>query len=119
MGEEDQRNNHSSAVGRVIAVAETYPSPEEVARIASETILAVMTRGGTASSGSDKSGPGDWFWKDSWRYNTDRVISHLSTATQMVDGNKTLDAEGVDGHLARALCRIAFVYLKFKKGKIQ
>jgi hypothetical protein len=37
----------------------------------------------------------------------------------MVDGNKTLDAEGVDGHLARALCRIAFVYLKFKKGKIQ
>lgn len=100
-------------------MTETYPSPEEVARIAGETILALMTRGGTAASGSDKSGPGDWFWRDSWRYNTDRVISHLSTATQMVDGNKPEDTEGVEGHLARALCRAAFVYVKFKQGKIQ
>jgi hypothetical protein len=100
-------------------VAETYPSPEEVACVASETILALMTRGGTASSGSDKSGPGDWFWRDNFRYNTDRIISHLSAATQMIDGNKNMDAEGPEGHLARALCRAAFVFIKFKKGKIK
>ncbi|NCZ97127.1 hypothetical protein EBZ02_08270 [bacterium] len=76
-----------------------------------------MTGGGKAKTGSTKSGPGEWFTRDSIRYSADRAIKHLATAMMMLDGNKDEDAEGIQGHLDRALCRVAFVSMKIKKGQ--
>lgn len=94
-----------------------FPSPEQVQWFASITIRSIMTKGGKAKTGSSKSGPGQWFTRDSIRYSADRAIKHLTTAMMMLDGNKDEDEEGIQGHLQRALCRVAFVAMKVAKGQ--
>ena len=94
-----------------------YPTPDQVADYAAIVIESIMTGGGKAATGSTKSGPGQWFTRDSIRYSCDRAITHLVTAMKMLDGNKDEDDEGIQGHLDRALCRAAFVSMKTKKGQ--
>jgi len=96
---------------------QAFPSPEQVQWFASITIRSIMTKGGKAKTGSIKSGPGQWFTRDSIRYSADRAIKHLTTAMMMLDGNKDEDEEGIQGHLQRALCRVAFVAMKVAKGQ--
>ena len=50
------------------------PSKEQVASLASELVLQIMSRG------SNKSGAGEWYTRDSLRYHTDRIGKHLSVA---------------------------------------
>jgi hypothetical protein len=95
----------------------SYPLPDEIAMNASKEIVHVMTRGGKSKTGSTKSGPGEWFTRDSIRYSADRAVSHMATAMMMLDGNKKEDKEGVVGHLQRALCRAAMVLYKIRKGQ--
>ena len=88
-----------------------YPSKEYVARVASELVLEVMGKG------SDKSGQGEWFTRDSLRLVSDRVHTHLATALMMHDGNKPdPDPQGEDmrDHAARAVVRAVMVYLKLE-----
>jgi len=95
----------------------SYPLPDEIAMNASKEIVHVMTRGGKSKTGSTKSGPGEWFTRDSIRYSADRAVSHMAIAMMMLDGNKKEDKEGVVGHLQRALCRAAMVLYKIRKGQ--
>ena len=91
------------------------PSIYEVASEAFSTVTRIMEKG------SDKSSFGEWFFKDSRRYNADRAISHICQAMMQIDGNrKDPDTNGetpVD-HLERALVRAAFLLFKSKRGKI-
>lgn len=90
------------------------PSIDDVAESAAASIRHVMNRG------SSKSGYGQWFDRDSMRYNSDRAISHITTAMRQLDGNTPLvDAHGETAidHLERALCRCAFLLEKIKGGK--
>jgi len=91
------------------------PSINEVASEAFSTITSIMEKG------SDKSAFGEWFYKDSCRYNSDRVINHICQAMMQIDGNRQdPDANGETStdHLERALVRAAFLLFKCKKGKI-
>ena len=93
----------------------TPPSINEVASEAFSTITSIMERG------SDKSAFGEWFYKDSRRYNSDRVINHVCQAMMQIDGNRQdPDANGETStdHLERALVRAAFLLFKCKRGKI-
>lgn len=88
----------------------------DVASEAHATICRIMDKG------SDKSVFGQWFHTDSRRYNSDRLISHVTQAMMQLDGNRpTLDANNEDAvaHLERALVRAAFLLFKVKRGKIQ
>ena len=91
------------------------PSIHEVASEAFTTVTKIMEKG------SDKSAFGEWFFKDSRRYNSDRVINHICQAMMQIDGNRQdPDANGetpID-HLERALVRAAFLLFKYKRGKI-
>jgi hypothetical protein len=91
------------------------PSIHEVASEAFTTVTKIMEKG------SDKSAFGEWFDKDSRRYNSDRVINHICQAMMQIDGNRQdPDANGetpID-HLERALVRAAFLLFKCKRGKI-
>lgn len=94
----------------------TEPTIEDVAKSASAVIARVMNRG------SNKSRFGEWFHKDSLRYNSDRAIAHMTRAMQQIDGNvSSPDGSGetcID-HMERALVRAAFCYYKAKEGKIR
>jgi len=97
-----------------VQVDSRVPSIDEVAEGAAASIRHVMNRG------SSKSGYGQWFDRDSMRYNSDRAISHITTAMRQLDGNSPLvDAHGETAidHLERALCRCAFLLEKIKGGK--
>ena len=88
------------------------PTIEDVAESAAASIRRVMNHG------SSKSAYGEWFTKDSIRYNSDRAISHICQAMKQLDGNVPLmDANGETGidHLERALCRVAFLLEKIKR----
>lgn len=88
----------------------------DVASEAHATICRIMDKG------SDKSAFGEWFHTDSRRYNSDRLISHVSQAMMQLDGNRpALDSNNEDAvaHLERALVRAAFLLFKVKRGKIQ
>lgn len=94
----------------------TEPTIEDVAEAAKHVITKVMSRG------SSKSRFGEWFHKNSLRYNSDRVISHVTKAMQQIDGNMSSpDGSGETclDHAERALVRAAFVYYKIKEGKIR
>lgn len=94
----------------------TEPTIESVATHASNVISRVMSRG------SNKSRFGEWFHKNSLRYNSDRAIAHMTRAMQQIDGNVgSPDGSGetcID-HLERALVRAAFTLYKAKEGKIR
>ena len=92
------------------------PTVEEVADSARSVIEKIMSRG------SAKSRFGEWFHNNSLRYNSDRVVSHITKAMQQIDGNMSSpDGSGETclDHAERALVRAAFVYYKIKKGKIR
>jgi hypothetical protein len=92
------------------------PSIYEVASEAFSTVMKIMEKG------SDKSAFGEWFYKDSRRYNSDRVISHICQAMMQIDGNRQDPdkyGESSIDHLERALVRAAFLLFKCKRGKIQ
>ena len=92
------------------------PSIHEVASEAFTTVTKIMEKG------SDKSLFGEWFYKDSRRYNSDRVISHICRAMMQIDGNRQdpdLGGETSIDHLERALVRAAFLLFKCKRGKIE
>jgi len=94
----------------------TEPTIESVATHASDVIKKIMNRG------SSKSGFGDWFHKNSLRYNSDRSISHMTKAMQQIDGNVSSpddSGETCIDHLERALVRAAFTLYKAKEGKIR
>jgi len=94
----------------------TEPTIESVATHASDVIKKIMNRG------SSKSGFGDWFHKNSLRYNSDRAISHMTKAMQQIDGNVSSpddSGETCIDHLERALVRAAFTLYKAKEGKIR
>jgi hypothetical protein len=42
----------------------SYPTPEELGDFAKQIIMEVMAPRGGSSTGSDKSGPGEWYTKD-------------------------------------------------------
>lgn len=90
------------------------PSIYEVASEAFSTVTRIMEKG------SDKSAFGEWFDKDSRRYNADRVISHICQAMMQIDGNRQdpdkYGETSID-HLERALVRAAFLLFKCKRGK--
>jgi hypothetical protein len=95
---------------------EIAPSISEVASEAQATISKIM------NMGSDKSVFGQWFHTDSRRYNSDRLIGHVTQAMMQLDGNRpALDANNEDAiaHLERALVRAAFLLYKAKRGKIE
>jgi hypothetical protein len=92
------------------------PSIHEVASEAFTTVTKIMEKG------SDKSSFGEWFYKDSRRYNSDRAISHICRAMMQIDGNRQDPDSGNEtsiDHLERALVRVAFLLFKCKRGKIQ
>lgn len=92
------------------------PSIHEVASEAFTTVTKIMEKG------SDKSLFGEWFYKDSRRYNSDRAISHICKAMMQIDGNRQdpdLGGETSIDHLERALVRAAFLLFKCKRGKIE
>jgi hypothetical protein len=94
----------------------TPPSINEVASEAYTTVVKIM------EAGSDKSAFGEWFHKDSRRYNSDRAIKHVCQAMMQLDGNApTPDSKGEDyiAHLERALVRAAFLLFKCKRGKTE
>jgi len=94
----------------------TEPTIEDVATYASIVIKKIMNRG------SSKSGFGDWFHKNSLRYNSDRAISHMTKAMQQIDGNVSSpddSGETCIDHLERALVRAVFTLYKAKEGKIR
>ena len=41
-----------------------YPKPEDLGDFAKQIIMEVMTPRGGSSTGSDKSGPDEWYTKD-------------------------------------------------------
>jgi hypothetical protein len=85
------------------------PSTEQVASLAAELIRQIM------SKGSDKSGTGEWYTRDSLRYHTDRITKHLSVALTQIDGNSANpddSGETFKDHLARVVCRAVFAYIK-------
>lgn len=85
------------------------PSTEQVASLAAEIIRQIM------SKGSDKSGTGEWYTRDSLRYHTDRITKHLGIAMTQIEGNaKNPDESGENykDHLARVVCRAVFAYIK-------
>ena len=92
------------------------PSILEVASEASTTVCRIMEKG------SDKSTFGQWYYQDSFRYNSDRAISHLCQALMQMDGNRPDPDPNGETHLAhleRALVRCAFLLYKAKRGKIK
>jgi hypothetical protein len=92
------------------------PSIHEVASEAFTTVTKIMEKG------SDKSLFGEWFNKDSRRYNSDRAISHICKAMMQIDGNRQdpdVQGETSIDHLERALVRTVFLLYKCKRGKIQ
>jgi len=91
------------------------PSIHEVASEAFTTVTKIMEKG------SDKSLFGEWFFKDSRRYNSDRVINHICQAMMQIDGNRQdpdTNGETPIDHLERALVRATFLLFKCKRGKI-
>jgi hypothetical protein len=85
------------------------PSKEQVASLASELVLQIM------SKGSNKSGAGEWYTRDSLRYHTDRITKHLSVALTQIEGNSENpdnSGETFKDHLARVVCRAVFAYIK-------
>jgi len=112
-----QENCKQSKTSALLKQPSSYPLPEVMAMSTFKEIVHVMTKGGRAKTGSSKSGPGQWYTRDSIRYSADRAISHMATAMMMLDGNKKEDKEGVVGHLQRALCRAAMVLYKIRKGQ--
>ncbi|NBU72872.1 MAG: hypothetical protein EBS53_15755, partial [Bacteroidetes bacterium] len=78
------------------------PSTEQVASLAAEIVRQIM------SKGSDKSGAGEWYTRDSLRYHTDRITKHLGIAMTQIDGSsKSPDENGetAKDHLSRVVCR--------------
>jgi len=112
-----QENCKRSKTSALLKQPSSYPLPQEMAKSTFTEIVYVMTRGGKSKTGSTKSGPGQWYTRDSIRYSADRAVSHMVTAMMMLDGNKKEDKEGVIGHLQRALCRSAMVLYKIRKGQ--
>jgi hypothetical protein len=112
-----QENCKQSKTSALLKQPSSYPLPEVMAMSTFKEIVHVMTKGGKSKTGSTKSGPGEWFTRDSIRYSADRAVSHMATAMMMLDGNKKEDKEGVIGHLQRALCRAAMVLYKIRKGQ--
>jgi len=90
------------------------PQIDDVAEAAAAAVRKVMARGST------KSAFGEWFHRDSLRYNSDRVISHTTRAMQQIEGNVgSPDGKGeteID-HAERAVCRAAFVLFKLQEGQ--
>jgi len=115
-----QRDSAAAETSNLPAIetgAELYcPRIQEVVEMASSVILRIMGRG------SDKSTFGQWFHSDSRRYNSDRLVNHVSQAMMQLDGNRPCpdqnNEDAVD-HLERALVRAAFLLFKTKKGKIE
>ena len=92
------------------------PSIYEVDSEAFSTVTRIMEKG------SEKNAFGEWFYKDSRRYNADRVISHICQAMMQIDGNRgDPDKYGENSidHLERALVRAAFLLFKSKRGKTE
>jgi len=92
------------------------PRIDDVVTITADVIRRIMYRG------SNKSGFGDWFHKNSLRYNSDRAIAHMTRAMQQIDGNVSSpddSGETCIDHLERALVRAVFTLYKAKEGKIR
>lgn len=90
------------------------PSKEQVASLAAELVRQIMSRG------SDKSGAGEWYTRDSLRYHTDRITKHLGIAMTQLDGsakNPDENGESFKDHLARVVCRAVFAYIKANDGR--
>jgi hypothetical protein len=82
------------------------PTAYDVAHLASSAVLSTMKPLNGSQTGSDKSGPGEWFDKDVESdpgYHYMRAMRHLTSAWLNDDPN-----ESRMDHLFRALTRIAF-----------
>lgn len=111
----DPATTHSNL--RVFETGREPFCPEiiDVIKMTTSAIDRIMTKG------SEKSTFGQWFDKDSRRYNADRAINHLCQAMMQLDGNRPKfddNCEDAIDHLERALVRVAFLLFKTKRGKI-
>lgn len=86
-----------------------YPPATHVAAVAYEAVIKAMAPVTELGTGSDKSGPGDWYTKDlvdDPYYHLNRIVTHGQRAESCKAGTLK-DSEGVVGHLRRAICRAA------------
>ena len=89
-----------------------FPSKEEVAQLARVAVMTAMSPVPGSTTGSDKSGPGEWFWKDvdgDPFYHHGRAARHVLSAMLLQAGTE-IDPKGetAEAHLERAITRSAF-----------
>lgn len=88
-----------------------YPKPEELGDFAKQIIMAVMAPRGGSSTGSDKSGPGEWYTKDCLAdplYHSRRVVNHALSALGLADDAVDANGETRSDHWHRCLVRAVF-----------
>lgn len=89
----------------------SYPSPEELGEFAKRVIGKVMAPQGGSATGSDKSGPGEWFTKDCVEdpmYHVRRVVGHTVSAIGLGEGERDAQGESRSDHWERCLVRAVF-----------
>ena len=110
----EELKDRLSALRQEPSAQPATPQIEDVAEAAAAAVRKIMGRG------SVKSAFGEWFHRDSMRYNADRVISHTTKAMQQLDGNVPCpdsSGETLLDHAERALTRAAFVLFKLQEGQ--
>lgn len=89
-----------------------YPTAEEVGEFAKQIVIEVMAPRKGSNTGSDKSGPGEWYTKD-WvedpYYHVIRIMGHCVSAQRL--GPSEADSQGETGldHAKRCVVRAAFL----------
>ena len=88
-----------------------YPKPEDLGDFAKQIIMEVMAPRGGSSTGSDKSGPGEWYTKDCVedpQYHSRRVVNHALSAIGLADDAMDANGETRSDHWHRCLVRAVF-----------
>ena len=89
----------------------SYPTPEELGDFAKQIIMEVMAPRGGSSTGSDKSGPGEWYTKDCIEdplYHSRRVVNHALSAIGLSGDAVDANGETCSDHWHRCLVRAVF-----------
>ena len=87
-----------------------FPKAHDVAHMAFAAVLASMAPTGGSATGSAKSGPGEWAWKDIAQdkaYHVMRAIRHGTTYWNLRHGTETDPNETDEEHLMKMITRAA------------